>query len=358
MKFSKSFSFAFLALLVAGCDVPRRPLPPEVQLSGISLRAPQANQCACSFIPGVSAAYLVNFTDRSVDSTVNIASYFRGSGNYIDSRTELRRLPPRSSQFLYCTITLDQGAAAAPTDAQCNIRNEFRRQSEVYSDRGIVATGLAPMDEGASRGPEFCQRECKAGTPNCQPLSADYGTLTGPIRTLVEQADASNGSVSKQDLLKAYGLSEEDDPCGRGGVTTNAKQVVNKGPSECSIRSVNAAGLFSRGISLEARFSVLNSSPDIYLRIPQTVTMTKAPRDLFAEGGRTLGIFEDLNDAFFIGFKEPLVSFAGKAEIDDQNNRFAGYLRDASEVVYGPSNRRAIVLSTSRGCLMFDAPRN
>jgi hypothetical protein len=86
--------------------------------------------------------------------------------------------------------------------------------------------------------------------------------------------------------------------------------------------------------------------------------MTKVPRDLFEDDARTLGKFDDLNEAFYLSFREPLLSFAGKAEIDDQNNRFAGHLRDASEINYGRENRRAIVLSTSRGCVRFDAPHN
>ncbi len=347
-------------LVVGGCDVPRRPLPQEQHLSGISYRTPLPNQCKCGFVPGVSAAYVVNQTDRPVWATVKIASYFRASGNFIASYPKNVLLPSRGSEFLECTITLNEGVSvSSATAADCAIENKFSPISEVYNDRALVKAGLTALDDEPRRGPEYCQRECKMGTPNCQPLSADYGELTGPIRSLVEEADNDGvGTVSKDAMLAAYGMTAEDDQCDRGGVDVTAKHVTNSGPGECSIRSVALASLFGRKLPMETRLSALNSSPDLTLRIPQTVRMTKAPRNLFDESARTMGTFDDLNEAFFLSFREPLLSFVGKAEIDDQNNRFAGHLRDASEITYGTNNRRAIVLSTSRGCVRFDAPGN
>jgi hypothetical protein len=355
----RSFVSALVAILVAGCEMPPRPIPVERHLAGIDYRKPTQGQCDCGFVPGVSAAYVVNQTDRTISATVRISSYFT-SGTYIDSRPETNILQPRQSKFLACSRTVNEGiTTTSPTVAECNIRNEFKPISEVYYDRAFLKTELTALADEARQGPEFCQRECRSGTPNCLALSSDYGELTGPVRVLVEQADnQGTGKVSKTDLLKAYGMSEADDQCGRDGVSLDQKYVVNEGPSECSIRSVAVASLFARSARIETRLSALNSSPDLSLRIPKTVRMTKAQRNLFDQSARTLGIFEDLNEAFFLSFREPLLSFAGKAEIDDQNNRFSGHFRDASEITYGPANQRAIVLSTSRGCLMFDAPRS
>lgn len=349
-----------LAFLATACDIPRRPLPQEIYLSRISLQEPRPGQCACSFVPGVSAAYIVNQSDRPIYATAQISSYHYPDGGLIDSRPDRGPvLNPGQGRFLACSITLDEGVAEATASAAtCAVRNRFSRVSEYYADRAFVPTGLPALAEEDLAGPAFCQRECREGTPNCLQLNREYGVITSLLRTLVEQADTQGtATISHAKLLETYGLEEEDDQCQRGGISVTPTHVTNEAPEECTIRSAAAAALFARNTSLESRLGLLNASTDVSLRVPQTVRMSKAQPNLFEEGARTLGIFEDLTQSFFIGMRSPHLGFATKAEIDEQRSRFEGHLRDASEITYGDGDR-AIVLSTSRGCLMFDAPRS
>lgn len=354
MKSVIAAMLTIVLLVTSGCDVPRRYPQPEEMLSRVDLRSPTAGQCDCGFVPGVSAAYVVNQTDRRVQASVNIWSEFL-SGTYIDDHDEIVLLPPKGQKFLSCSITLDEGVGRAQASmATCNVRNKFKRTNDVYADRAFVKTELTALTDDASVGSGFCQRECKAGTPNCQELGPRYAQLTAPIKALVENAENETGTVTKEQMLGAYGLSDDDNKCERQGISVDARYVINEGPKECSIGSVSAAAIFARKMPIADRLSLLTSSTDITLFMPRKIKMTKSPVDLFATESATVGTFEDMNEAFYIKFREPLMSFAAKAELEDQNNRFSGWLRDISTIKYGDGNQKAVVLSTARGCLMFD----
>lgn len=359
----RSVAFAAMAVLLAGlagCDIPRRPIEPVKYVTRI-IDTPAAGKCRCGFVQGVAFRRIHNPSNRSVIADVNISSRFRGTEDVIAQRNQSFLLGPGKTADLGCSLDADEGLRA-PTEAECRVENRHERYSERFAMRGLETEEIEPRFAASSEeaqalrdSPAFCRGQCERGTSNCHDLGISTAALALPLMQLLDAANRTDRSeIPKPEILAAYGLSEEDDQCERGGFTISATHVTNSGAHACEIRSAAAAALFTN-IAAEQKLALIGRSFDVGLLADQTVMMTKVSPDLVAGETGPSGRFDNSAQAFAIWFLPSRLGLADLDEITDLNDRFGGYIRDVSYFREGGNGPRALAISTARGCLSMPA---
>lgn len=171
----------------------------------------QDPRCTCDLAKGV---YIQNHGDR------RRVAYFR-----FDQRNTLSGEEISGEDFRVLTAKMGQTPGEAPLACTieetgtlgCVLENRFylRRNAVVSEQQLLSAFGVGAQLPSL----EMCRALCTSGNPACLTLGSAFAKITIPISELYSQA-TNNGasSISRQEVMAAYGLSADDDKCERTNV--------------------------------------------------------------------------------------------------------------------------------------------
>ncbi|WP_418140504.1 hypothetical protein NUW46_14980 [Marinobacter sp. MA] len=240
----------------------------------------------------------------------------------------------KSELFLGCTIeTIGEPAA-------CLKKNEFRKKRE-----SVMRTAASLGSELALPGPYFtndpltCITLCDAGV-SCLTYGESGAALAKPFLALLEAAKNNPGTkIPKEQILKSYNLSAEDDNCERSDIFVTEESVENYSLNDSLKRSGSKCNISVGKITSSAVLSTTN------LSLPHEVVATyEGPEHHPFLDKNYLSLpllnFKDADQA-------PKIYFDGRGG-KDLTNLFGG------RILYATDYRNKIYLSNSNGCMRID----
>jgi len=193
---------------------------------------------------------------------------------------------------------------------------------------GLVAIVLSGLATEAFSQPGTCESECsKDASAYCLDVPS---LVAGPdipwaLRNLYPFTSriVSGGALKPDQLLGFFGMTANEDPCGRGETTFNAGRLKNSGTFACQITVLGPS---------------LAGGKNIKLGFDVPIEMTSEVRKE--------------NDDIVFEFSQNAASAIPEFWIDDEdlNSDWGGKLR---RVTYSP---KKVVVTTENGCIRYQYP--
>jgi len=372
MKYRALISLLVASQMLAGCDFftvqSRRPDqgPPEPVHVVRFVYVPATNQqCPCRQVdPTVARVHVKNLSPVSAAAaTYRVRTFDLQTNTPINVSPPLqtgRIEPDQLKDINSCTVTPDSSfrgtVTAENAAAVCRIKSEYEILESVLLDRVSYKENYVPIAEADVMGPAYCKAQCEANNENCYNLGPGEAKLSAALIGLLDSATQTNATkISAKDLYGAYGAQVPTGVCARGDTIISNTTVVNEGVEACYINGASVAALYS-SLSTGEKIAMLTRPVDTSITISKRLELTKSPSSQFANGLGTFGLFQNSEQSIDIYFKRSPLSTTTPEEIAEMNSYFAGYVRDITYFIRPQNGRRAISISTPRGCIAVDAP--
>src|SRR5262249_33934113 len=190
----------------------------------------------------------------------------------------------------------------------------------------------------------WCTDPNNPNSGDCLALGVRYYKGIAPISEMVSQAHSGNGTVTKSDLIKRYGVTPDYDKCDRGDITTQNGKFVNEGKTEaCLIPSEDLPKNLTDALALPPA----PATPlKLFTVLPSRVEATLGADVASLNATRTT-IFENNPTAPYLVFDG-----AGGSQL---TKAFGGVVLGSAHIE-SPNLPKRTIVATSNGCLAVDEP--
>lgn len=322
-------------IILVGCDSSYT--PPNLPVGKLEIYYTKTNvdkQCKCT---NSQAAYIRNTYPQDRQFYWNIMTKDTLSGVQLKPINQDGVIPANTDNpgiFLGCTIHAVETSCRFQASYSAGTVGVVNKQSAV---KNVV------FGENSNPSISTCVQSCtdpnKRNSDKCLSLGVRYFKPIAPLTELVKRAQAGNGYIAKEEILKSYGASASDDKCNRGGIRTENGTIINEGETEhCTVSSEDLPTTIMNKIGLNDR-----SDLKLFGAIPKRIEAT--PVGTVRLNGITASdviAFTTMDYAPVLTFDGPI----GKSLTD----KFGGEVLGSTRIQLKGGKPQTIV-ATANGCI-------
>ncbi|MEG1380412.1 MAG: hypothetical protein RSC75_12490 [Bacteroidales bacterium] len=253
-------------IMLVGCDSSYS--PPNLPVGKLEIYYTGTNadkRCACTNSQG---AYVINTSPQDRQFFWNIMTKDTLSGVQLKPINQNLVIPANTNKpgiFLGCTIHAVDTSCRFQASYSAGTVAVIKKQSSV--NNVVFGVNSSPS---ISTCVQWCTNPNERNSGECLPLGVRYFKPIAPLTALVKQAQAGNGYITKEEVLKSYGASASDDKCNRGDIRTINGTIINEGETEhCTVSSEDLPSIIMKKIGLKDR-----SDLKLFGAIPKRIEAT------------------------------------------------------------------------------------